>query len=60
MALWVRRDRIAEPDLPPETGYLQGAPGIGSTLLRLHRHLAGNEWTVPWPHAPAWHEPAAP
>jgi hypothetical protein len=52
--------RSPEPDLPPETGYLQGAPGIGSTLLRLHRHLAGNEWTVPWPHAPAWHEPAAP
>ena len=53
MALWVRRDRIAEPDLPPETGYLQGAPGIGSTL-RLHRHLAGDPWTVRWPHAPSW------
>jgi hypothetical protein len=31
-----------------------GAPGIGSTLLRLHRHLAGNQWTVRWPHAPDW------
>jgi lantibiotic modifying enzyme len=46
--------RIAEPDLPPETSYLQGAPGIGSTLLRLHRHLAGDPWTVRWPHAPDW------
>jgi lantibiotic modifying enzyme len=46
--------RSPEPDLPPETTYLQGAPGIGSTLLRLHRHLAGNPWTVDWPHAPAW------
>jgi lantibiotic modifying enzyme len=46
--------RAAEPDLPPETTYLQGAPGIGSTLLRLHRHLEGNPWTVRWPHAPAW------
>jgi lantibiotic modifying enzyme len=49
--------RSPEPDLPPETGYLQGTPGIGSTLLRLHRHLAGNQWTVPWPHAPAWDQP---
>ena len=32
----------------------QGAPGIGSTLLRLHRHLAGDPWTVRWPHAPTW------
>ena len=35
----------------------QGAPGIGSTLLRLHRHLAGDPWTVRWPHAPDWTAP---
>ncbi len=46
------------PDLPPETGYLQGAPGIGSTLLRVHRHLNGDPWTVRWPHAPVWDQPA--
>jgi lantibiotic modifying enzyme len=46
--------RLPEPDLPPETSYLQGAPGIGSTLLRLHRHLAGDPWTVRWPYAPSW------
>jgi lantibiotic modifying enzyme len=46
--------RKAEPDLPPETTYMQGAPGIGSTLLRLHRHRAGDPWTVRWPHAPGW------
>jgi lantibiotic modifying enzyme len=46
--------RDPEPDLPPETTYLQGAPGIGSTLLRLHRHLTGDPWTVSWPHAPSW------
>jgi hypothetical protein len=50
--------RLPEPDLPPETTYLQGAPGIGSTLLRLHRHLAGDPWTVSWPHAPSWTGPA--
>jgi hypothetical protein len=38
----------------PETTYMQGAAGIGSTLLRLHRHLAGDPWTVRWPHAPDW------
>ena len=46
--------RAVEPNLAPETTYLQGAPGIGSTLLRLHRHLAGDPWTVRWPHAPSW------
>jgi lantibiotic modifying enzyme len=46
--------RKSEPDLPPETTYLQGAPGIGSTLLRLNRQLAEDPWTVGWPHAPAW------
>jgi lantibiotic modifying enzyme len=46
--------RKPAPDLPPEATYLQGAAGIGSTLLRLHRHLAGDPWTVRWPHAPGW------
>lgn len=46
--------RNEEPNLPPSTNYLQGAPGIGSTLLRMHRHLGGDSWTVPWPHAPRW------
>ena len=50
--------RLPQPDLPPETTYMQGAPGIGSTLLRLHRHLAGDPWTVSWPHAPTWSVPA--
>jgi lantibiotic modifying enzyme len=51
--------RNEEPHLPPETTYLQGAPGIGSTLLRLHRHLSGDYWTVDWPHAPSWAPPDA-
>jgi hypothetical protein len=37
---------------------MQGAPGIGSTLLRLHRHLAGDPWNARWPRAPAWTESA--
>jgi lantibiotic modifying enzyme len=43
-----------EPNLPPETMYMQGAAGVGSTLLRMHRHLSGDKWIVRWPHAPAW------
>ena len=46
--------RLPEPDLPPETTYMQGAAGIGSTLLRLHRHLSGDPWAVRWPHPPGW------
>jgi hypothetical protein len=46
--------RAEDPNLPPDTTYLQGAPGIGSTLLRMHRHLNGDAWTVNWPHAPRW------
>ena len=46
--------RLPQPDLPPETTYMQGASGIGSTLLRLHRHLTGDPWHIRWPHAPAW------
>lgn len=50
--------RADNPVLPASTSYLQGASGIGSTLLRLHRHLNGDPWVVPWPHAPLW-SPAA-
>lgn len=46
--------RKDESHLPAETGYMQGASGIGSTLLHLHRHLTGDPWTVRWPHAPRW------
>lgn len=46
--------RNENPHLPSETGYMQGAAGIGSTLLRLHRHLNGDDWTVRWPHKPLW------
>jgi len=46
--------RAPEPNLPPETTYMQGAAGIGSTLLRMHRHISGDEWVVRWPHAPSW------
>lgn len=46
--------RDPEPNLPPETTYMQGAAGVGSTLLRLHRHLSGDRWAVRWPHAPDW------
>jgi len=46
--------RVVEAEPGPRNHLPAGAPGIGSTLLRLHRHLAGDPWTVRWPHAPSW------
>jgi lantibiotic modifying enzyme len=42
------------PALPPETSFLQGASGIGCTLLRLLRHLRGDQTVIQWPHTPRW------
>ena len=46
-----RRDT---PELPSETTYFQGASGIGLALLRLSRHLDGDDSSVNWPHEPDW------
>jgi hypothetical protein len=46
-----RRDA---PELPSETTYFQGASGIGLALLRLSRHLDGDDSSVQWPHEPNW------
>lgn len=50
----IRKD---PPDLPPETTLYQGASGIGSTLLRLSRHLRGDQSVMRWPCAPDWTAP---
>jgi lantibiotic modifying enzyme len=46
--------RSDPPELSPETTFYQGASGIGLTLLRLARHLEGDDSTVHWPHYPDW------
>jgi lantibiotic modifying enzyme len=46
--------RKSPPELPPETTLYQGAAGIGSTLLRVRRHLAGDRSVLRWPCAPDW------
>jgi lantibiotic modifying enzyme len=46
--------RADPPKLPAETTLLQGAYGIGLTLLRLARHLNRDLSTTDWPHAPQW------
>lgn len=46
--------RLDPPQLPPETTFLQGASGIGCTLLRFVRHLDGDPTVIGWPHAPSW------
>jgi hypothetical protein len=44
------------PELPAETSFLQGASGIGCTLLRLSRHLQQDNSVIRWPHAPDWNQ----
>jgi lantibiotic modifying enzyme len=52
---WSNVEFRADPSaLPPETTFFQGASGIGSTLLRLSRHLEGDRSAIRWPHAPDW------
>jgi lantibiotic modifying enzyme len=46
--------RKTPPELPPETTLYQGAAGIGSTLLRVSRHLEGDRSVLRWPCAPDW------
>jgi lantibiotic modifying enzyme len=49
--------RSDPPELPPETTFFQGASGIGTTLVRLSRHLEGDRSSIGWPHAPDWQSP---
>lgn len=40
------------PELPAETGYMQGAAGVGLTLLRGHRAAHGGDWGRSLPDSP--------
>lgn len=44
--------RIEPPDLPAQTGAMQGAAGIASFLLNLDGHLNGDDWHIVWPDSP--------
>ena len=48
--------RADPPTYPPSTNFLQGASGIGMTLLRFARHVDGDRHVVRLPHEPRWNE----
>lgn len=50
---WVQAEHRDRPDfLRTHTGYMQGAAGIGSFLLRLHGALTGSETKIAFPDSP--------
>jgi hypothetical protein len=50
---WVQAEHRDRPDfLRTHTGYMQGAAGIGSFLLRLHGRLAGRDAKIAFPDSP--------
>lgn len=44
--------RREPPDLPAQTGAMQGAAGIASFLLNLDGYLNGDDWHIVWPDSP--------
>ena len=49
---WHNVEHTADPPkLPAQTGWMQGAAGIGAALLRGHRVLSGSG---PGPWLPSW------
>lgn len=44
--------RIEPPDLPAQTGAMQGAAGIASFLLHVDGYLNGDDWHIVWPDSP--------
>lgn len=50
---WVQAEHRVRPDLlQAQTGYMQGAAGVGLTLLRLHAAESGHDWTLKLPDSP--------
>lgn len=50
---WVQAEHRVQPEnLAAQTGYMQGAAGIGSTLLRFHAIVSGAPAPLPLPDTP--------
>ena len=53
---WHNVDHMATPpELPAQTGWMQGSAGVGASLLRARRALTGS---TPGPWLPSWPFPA--
>ena len=50
---WVQAEHRTMPEfLVAQTGYMQGAAGIGTVLLRLDAHQRGADWRIRFPDSP--------
>ena len=50
---WIQAEHRVQPDLLiAQTGYMQGAAGIGLLLLQMHAHESGREFVLHFPDSP--------
>ena len=50
---WVQAENRTQPDnRVAQTGFMQGAAGVGSFFLQLDAFSRGDEWPTPWPDTP--------
>ena len=50
---WVQAENRVQPEnLVAQTGFMQGAAGVGTFFLQLDALSRGVTWSVPWPDTP--------
>ncbi|HEY3814634.1 MAG TPA: lanthionine synthetase LanC family protein [Caulobacteraceae bacterium] len=50
---WIQAENRTQPDnRVAQTGFMQGAAGVGAFLLRLDRTAAGKRWAIDFPDTP--------
>ena len=50
---WRQAENRTQPDnLVAQTGFMQGAAGVGTFLLQLDAFSRGEPWPAPWPDTP--------
>lgn len=50
---WVQAENRTQPEnRVAQTGFMQGAAGVGSFFLQLDAFSRGEEWPTPWPDTP--------
>ncbi|HKW02575.1 MAG TPA: lanthionine synthetase LanC family protein [Vicinamibacterales bacterium] len=50
---WVQAEnRVSPENLVAQTGFMQGAAGVGTFFLQLDALARGVSWSVPWPDTP--------
>jgi hypothetical protein len=50
---WLQAENRVSPDsLVAQTGFMQGAAGVGTFFLQLDAFARGEKWLTPWPDTP--------